>query len=131
MYKLTSNGGVIRLSDGAFVPNDEGNIDHQAYLAWKKAGNKPKKADAVDGKVTGVTRAQGKAILIVEGLLTPLLGYVASVEDYAERALIEVFLNDVGVWERDSPSLAKVQGLLKLTDGEMDALFAAASQIRL
>jgi hypothetical protein len=27
--------GVIRESDGAFIPFDESNIDYQAYLNWK------------------------------------------------------------------------------------------------
>jgi len=43
-YQLTTGTSIIRLSDGAFIPNDPGNRDFADYQAWLKAGNRPKPA---------------------------------------------------------------------------------------
>lgn len=40
-YELHFNGAIRRLSDGAWVPADEGNCDYLEYLEWCDAGNSP------------------------------------------------------------------------------------------
>lgn len=40
-YQLTSGTGILRTSDGAFIPPDPANVDYQTYLAWVAAGNTP------------------------------------------------------------------------------------------
>ena len=38
IYQLT-NTGIKRLSDSAFIPIDNANMDYQAYLTWLAQGN--------------------------------------------------------------------------------------------
>jgi len=44
-YKLNPLGGVQRLSDGAFIPDDERNADWRTYQEWLAQGNTPEPAD--------------------------------------------------------------------------------------
>ncbi|WP_189595296.1 hypothetical protein [Trinickia symbiotica] len=46
MYTLTTNKGVTRDADGAWIPNDPANVDWQAYQAWLAAGGVPNQAPA-------------------------------------------------------------------------------------
>jgi hypothetical protein len=45
-YQLTTGTSIIRLSDGAFIPNDPGNRDYREYLEYLEAGNTPEPAPA-------------------------------------------------------------------------------------
>ena len=46
MYQLTTSTSIIRLSDGATIPNDPGNRDFADYTVWLEAGNTPEPAPA-------------------------------------------------------------------------------------
>ena len=46
MYKKnlgagSTQNGIVRVSDGAFIPLDPANRDYQEYLKWVAEGNKP------------------------------------------------------------------------------------------
>ena len=42
-YTLTEHPNtIIRDEDGAYIPADPLNMDYQAYLAWRAAGNQAK-----------------------------------------------------------------------------------------
>lgn len=52
MYKIAKNivssepsNTIIRLSDNAYIPMSEFNIDYQKYLIWVSEGNTPEPAD--------------------------------------------------------------------------------------
>jgi hypothetical protein len=78
-----------------------------------------------------ISRAQGKAALIVRGLWADVLAYVSGISDPTEKALAEVALNDTVTWERSSPFLNTAAKVLGLSDAELDELFADAAELRL
>lgn len=53
-YKLTDSG-VLRLTDGAHIPNDPGNRDWREYQDWLAEGNMPNPADPPPGPTPAET----------------------------------------------------------------------------
>ena len=136
MYKLTNSTGVIRTSDDALIPAAADNTDWRKYQQWLAAGNTPLPADVPPEPqpipaTQQITRAQGKAALIMQGLWGAVLDYVAAIQDPIQRALAEVALNDTLTWERSSPFLNAAAAGLGMTDEQMDALFIQAGGIAL
>ena len=78
-----------------------------------------------------ITRAQGKAALIIQGHWQEVLDYVASIQDPTQRALAEVALHDTLTWERSSPFLNAAAEGTGMTDEQLDALFIQAGGIAL
>lgn len=51
---LVQRAGVIRLSDGAWIPDDPMNMDWVEYQAWLAVPNTPEAADTPPFPVTGM-----------------------------------------------------------------------------
>lgn len=45
LYTSLNQTYILRLSDNAMIPQDEGNADYRVYLEWVAAGNTALPAD--------------------------------------------------------------------------------------
>ena len=57
MYKLTANENtIVRLANGAFIPNDPRNRDYAAYLEWCAEGNTPEPFETPEENIARLKR---------------------------------------------------------------------------
>lgn len=102
-------------------------VDNYA-LATPTLVQKPEPVVVVPEKVS---RAQGKAALILAGHWDDVVAYVNSIGDPTTKLLAETALNDTQEWRRDSPFLIECADAIGLTEEDLDNLFVAAEQVKL
>lgn len=92
MYQLTATGSILRTSDGALIPVDEGNRDYQNFQLWVADGNTP---DPVPSPTISDQKSD-------------LLGQIALLEatSLMPRALRDLILKDTS-----NPAYAKTKAL--------------------
>lgn len=81
MYKLTQSTSIIRKADNAFIPDDLGNTDYQAYLAWVAEGNVAEAADPLPPVVYSCSPWQMRKALNALGLRQQVESAVADTTD--------------------------------------------------
>lgn len=78
-----------------------------------------------------VSRAKGKAALVIRGHWDAVAAFVDAIPDPMQKALAEIALYDTGDWQRDSPFLQTAAGVIGLDDEGLDELFTFADSISL
>lgn len=125
MYQLTKIG-VLRLSDGASIPNDPDNTDWQAFVAWRDAGGVAAGiavSDAV-GAPQAVTRRQALLALLAAGKLDQIELLVQN----SPRA-VRIAWDAAGTFERANPLIEAIASQAGFSVGDIDNLFIEAAKL--
>lgn len=124
-YQLTDGGSILRLDDGAFIPQDPANTDYCDYLAWLAEGNTPSPAlPALPTVPEAVTMRQARLALLRAGMLSQVDAMVAAA-DVVTRITWE-FSSEV---QRTNPLVLSLASSLGLTDEQLDNLFILADTL--
>lgn len=75
-----------------------------------------------------VSKAQGKAALIIAGIWPDVEDYLATLQG-EEKIIADLALNDTTEWKRASPFLNQAATALGISDKQLDTLFLQASRI--
>ena len=124
MYKLTNHTSILRITDGASIPNDPANTDYAQYLQWLSEGNTPEPADPVVIPITSCTPRQIRQVLTAVGLRTAVETAVAAgsqdLKDWWEFST---------VIERTHPEVIAMGAALGQAPEQLDALFTAGAAL--
>jgi hypothetical protein len=101
-YTLTQRGGVVRGSDGAFVPEDAGNADWRAFLAWRASGKEPSPIPAPPFDAGAVKAECGRRIYAVasdSAQKNMLANIAAGLMSEADKALFDAGVAWIGAMQ--------------------------------
>lgn len=130
MYRLTSAGIIVRISDNAFIPNDPENSDFRAYRRWVDEGNTPEPTEPVQPAVVErVSMRQARLALLGAGLLNDIEAALAAIPDEGHRRAAQIEWEYATEVSRNSPWVQQLSASLGLGGEQLDALFAQAAQL--
>lgn len=93
LYQLIqSSAGILRTSDGAFIPADLRNRDYQAYQAWRALGNTPDPVPAATVDATTTLAAKIAVGIAITSTSTPALNATYALDEVSAGQIYQIGL---------------------------------------
>lgn len=124
-YTLTNDGGVVRASDGAYIPADTGNRDWRDFLAWKDAGGTPAAAPVPAAPVPSCQLWQLQAVMTADQW-TQVQAAIAAMNN---PTLTAFFQHGTNMIPANSTTLLQLGEGLSLSADQVTALVEQASTV--
>lgn len=142
-YRLTENEFVVRVEDGASIPNDPANRDRAEYESWLANGGVPEPyvpppapvpQSISDRQFFQQLAAQGvisedealaSCAAVIPAPLLALIEQLPSDQQFAAKMLV----SGATVFERNHPMTIAIASAYGWTSDQLDAFFIAAATL--
>lgn len=126
MYKLILNSdSILRISDGAIIPNDSLNSDYKQYADWVALGNSPLPADASANLELSCSPWQIRKALNQLGLREAVEGLIKTTMNQE----VKDGWDFATVWKEHDPLVKQMGYLLRLSDTDIHNIFILAKDL--
>lgn len=144
MYRLTANGFIERIADGAVIPPAVGNTDYLEYQAWVAQGNVAEPYVPPPAPVPGrITRRQCakqmKAMGLIDGPEAVAMTTTGTPPSMVEAMILALPSDDqddaridfaADTYERENPLLVALMSAVPgTTSDDIDDFFRAAAAL--
>jgi hypothetical protein len=124
LYALTATDAILRVADGAYIPNDPTNRDRMLYDAWVSAGNTPDPYVAAPVPLAPITQRQMRLTLLSAGLLTTVDAMITQ-----RGGADKITWDYASSIDRNDTLILSMAGVLGLSASMVDAMFLSASKL--
>ena len=121
--------GIYKVEANTDIPEGKVAVAWEYKLEGEVAKATPILEDVPVYVPQQVSRAQGKAALILAGLYEDVQAYIDSLEG-VEMEIAYIAFNETNTWDRDSEFLKNSAEALNLSEEDLDNLFIAAGNIQ-